>query len=134
MLGEQIGTERGKVTGYRILPSEGAGPKVEMAFQAAGTILGVEHSTLATYTSIMRPDGTVLGEGQGVVRGTKGQMASWVGQGVGKLGRGQAISYRGAIYYQSASPDWSRLNHVATMFEYEVDEQGNTDAKFWEWK
>ena len=83
---------------------------------------------------MMRPDGTVLGEGQGVVKGAKGQMASWVGQGVGTLGRGQAISYRGAIYYQSASPEWSRLNKVAAIFEYEVDEQGNTDAKIWEWK
>jgi hypothetical protein len=134
MLGEQIGTEHGNVTGYRILPSE-MGPKVEVSFQAAGTILGVEHSTLATYVSRMRPDGTVLGEGQGVVRGAKGQMASWVGTGVGKLGpRGQAISYRGAIYYQSASPEWSRLNGVAAVFEYEVDENGKSTSKIWEWK
>ena len=133
MLGDQIGAERGKVTGYRILRSEG-GPKVEVAFQATGKILGVDHSTLASYTSSMRPDGTVLGEGQGVVRGASGQMASWVGQGVGKLGRGQAIRYRGAIYYHSASPEWPRLNSVAAVFEYEVDEQGNTDAKIWEWK
>lgn len=134
MLGDQVGTERGKVTGYRILGSEGAGPKVEVSFQAAGKILGVDHSTLGTYTSTMRPDGTVLGDGHGVVRGANGQMASWVGQGVGTLGRGQAISYRGAIYYQSASSEWSRLNSVAAIFEYDVDEQGNTDAKIWEWK
>jgi hypothetical protein len=134
MIGEQIGTEQGKVTGYRILPSD-AGPKVEVSFQAAGTILRVGHSTLGTYTSKMRPDGTVFGEGQGIVRGATGQMASWVGQGVGKLGpRGQAISYRGSIYYQSASPEWSRLNGVAAVFEYEVDEDGNTDSKIWEWK
>jgi hypothetical protein len=133
MLGEQIGTERGKVTGYRILRSE-TGPKVEVSFQATGQILGVDHSTMGTYTSMMRPDGTVYGEGQGVARGAKGQMASWVGQGVGKPGRGQAISYRGALYYQSASPEWSRLNSIAVVFEYEVDEQGNSDAKIWEWK
>ena len=117
MLGEQIGTERGKVTNYRISRSD-SGPKVEVAFQAAGKILGVDHATLATYVSSMRPDGTVYGEGQGV----------------GTLGRGQAISYRGAIYYQSQSPEWKRLNGVAAVFEYEVDEQGNTDAKIWEWK
>ena len=133
MLGEQIGTERGKVTNYRISRSD-SGPKVEVAFQAEGKILGVDHATLATYVSSMRPDGTVYGEGQGVVRGAGGQMASWVGQGVGTLGRGQAISYRGAIYYQSQSPEWKRLNGVAAVFEYEVDEQGNTDAKIWEWK
>ena len=133
MLGEQIGTERGKVTSYRVSRSD-AGPKVEVAFQAAGKILGVDHVTLATYVSAMRPDGTVFGEGQGVARGPSGQIASWVGQGVGKLGRGQAVSYRGAIYYESPSPEWSRLNGVAAVFEYEVDEQGNTDAKIWEWK
>ena len=60
--------------------------------------------------------------------------ATWVGQDVGKPGRGQAINYRGAIYYQSASPEWSRLNNVAAIFEYEVDEQGNTDAKILGWK
>jgi hypothetical protein len=135
MIGDEIGGEHGKVTGYRILKSEGAGPKVEVAFQAAGKILGIDHTTLGTYTSITRPDGTVFGEGQGVVMGAGGEMASWVGQGVGKLaGRGQAISYRGAIYYQSASPKWARLNNVAAVFEYEVDEQGSTDAKIWEWK
>ena len=134
MLGDLIATERGKVTGYRIVRSDAAGVKVEVAFQAAGKILGVDHSTLASYTSVMRPDGTVYGEGQGVARGSNGQIASWVGQGVGKLGRGQAIAYRGALYYQSPSPEWSRLNSVAAIFEYEVDEQGNTDAKIWEWK
>ena len=135
MLGDKIGEERGRVTGYRVVRSEGAGPKVEVAFQAAGKILGVDHSTLGTYTSTMRPDGTVLGEGQGVVMGAGGAMANWVGQGVGKLsGRGQAISYRGAIYYQSASPAWARLNSVAAVFEYDVDEDGNTTANVWEWK
>jgi hypothetical protein len=133
MLGEQIGTESGKVTGYRILRSE-MGPQVEVSFQAAGQILGIDHSTMGTYTSTIRPDGTVFGEGQGLARGAKGQVASWVGQGIGKPGRGQAISYRGAIYYQSASPEWSRLNGVAAVFEYEVDEQGNSNAKVWEWK
>jgi hypothetical protein len=134
MLGDQIGAERGKVTGYRVLRSEGTGPRIEVTFQAAGKILGVDHSTTATYASSMRPDGTVYGEGQGVVKGANGQMASWVGQGIGKLGRGQAISYRGAIYYQSVSPEWSRLNGVAAIYEYEVDEQGNSDARIWEWK
>jgi hypothetical protein len=134
MLGELIGQETGMVTGYRILRAEG-GPKVEVSFRAAGSILGVDHSTLATYASTMRPDGTVIGEGQGVVMGSGGEMASWVGQGVGKLaGRGQAISYRGSIFYQSASPAWARLNSVAAVFEYDVDEDGNTTAKIWEWK
>jgi len=44
------------------------------------------------------------------------------------------VSYRGAVYYQSSSSRWSRLNNVAGVVEYEVDAQGNTRAQIWEWK
>ena len=48
MLGDQIGVERGKVTGYRILRSDG-GPKVEVAFQAAiDEITGISERLLRT--------------------------------------------------------------------------------------
>jgi hypothetical protein len=81
MLGEKIGEESGKVTLRRTLANPGGAPKVETSFEASGSILGVNHMTIGTYTSIMRPDGTLLGEGQGVARGKDGAMASWVGQG-----------------------------------------------------
>jgi len=45
-----------------------------------------------------------------------------------------SVSYRGAVYYQSASPVWSRLNSVAAIFEFEVDTQGNCRDESWEWK
>ncbi len=44
------------------------------------------------------------------------------------------VSHRGAVYYQSASPKWTRLNSVAGVFEYEVDAQGNTRSQLYEWK
>ena len=53
-----------------------------------------------------------------------GKMASWIGQGVGTMKKGGTVSYRGAIYYQTSSPRWSRLNKVAAVFEYEVDDPG----------
>ena len=40
MLGEQIGEETGQITAMRVLPAEGAGPKVEVSFQSSGTLLG----------------------------------------------------------------------------------------------
>lgn len=135
MLGEQLGEERGKVTGTRVLPPDGQGLKVEVSFQAAGRILGVETTDVGTYWSVVRPDGFLFGEGHGVVTSKDGDVATWTGNGVGKLtGRGSAASWRGAIYYQSASPKFARLNGVAGVFEYEVDENGNTQAKIWEWK
>lgn len=63
-----------------------------------------------------------------------GDVATFVGQGVGTIKKDGAVSYRGAVYYQSSSPRWSRLNSVAAIFEYEVDTQVNTRAQLWEWK
>jgi len=35
---------------------------------------------------------------------------------------------------QTASPKLARLNSVALVYEYEVDENGNAHVKGWEWK
>lgn len=135
MLGEKIGEETGRVTGRRVLPSEGGGPpKVEISFEGSGTILGVETTTVATYWSIVRPDGTLYGEGQAIVMTKDGEAATWIGQGVGQFTGGGAVSYRGAVYYQTASEKLARLNSIATIYEYEVDAEGNTQAVSWEWK
>ena len=40
MLGEVVGEEHGKVTVYRVLPPEGGASKVEVSFQASGTLHG----------------------------------------------------------------------------------------------
>ena len=134
MLGEKIAEHSGKITGQRVLPSEGGAPEVETSFQASERILGVAATTLATYRASLRPDGLLQGEGQGVVMGSGGEMATWTGQGVGRFVGGGAISYRGAIFYQTSSARWSRLNGIAAVFEYEVDAEGNTRGGFWEWK
>jgi len=82
----------------------------------------------------MRPDGSLLGSGQGAVMSTEGDRATWVGQGVGSLGKDGSVSYRGALFYQTSSSRWARLNNVAAVFEYEIDPEGNTKAQLWEWK
>jgi hypothetical protein len=132
MLGEQLGEERGRVTGNRVLPSES--PTVETSFTAAGKLLGIDMTDMGTYVASMRPDGTLYGEGQGVMMTTDGEGVSWKGSGVGTFGPGGAISYRGALFYSTASQKLTRLNRVAAVFEYEVDGEGNTVGKIWEWK
>jgi len=134
MLGERIGEETGKVTSQRVLPAVNGAPRMETSFQAAGSIYGVGASDTGTYVATLRPDGTLHGEGQGVLMGKGGEAATWAGQGVGTMKKDGSISYRGACYYQSASPAWVRLNAVAGVFEYEVDAQGNTKGQLWEWK
>jgi hypothetical protein len=135
MLGEQIGEETGQITGTRVLPDEGAGPKVEVSFQSSGTLLGVHESNMGTYVSVARPDGTLFGEGQGVIMTDEGEVVTWRGQGVGRLtGHGMAASWRASIYSQTTSERLARLNSVAGMVEFEADESGKIAAKSWEWK
>jgi len=134
MLGEMIGEERGKATGYRVLPSDGVGPKVEVSFQASGKLLGIETTDIGTYWSVPKAGGFLHGEGQGVLTTRDGDMVTWVGQGVGKLGSGGSATWRGAVFYSTTAPKLARLNGVAVVFEYEADQQGNTSSKVWEWK
>lgn len=83
MLGEKLGGESGRVTSQRVLPNPCGAPKMETSFQATGTILGVSETDTGTYWAVLRPDGTLYGEGQGILMGKGGEMATWVGQGNG---------------------------------------------------
>lgn len=134
MQGEKIAEQSGKVTSQRVLPNPGGPPKMEISFQADTVLLGVRTKETGTYWSVLRPDGTLYGEGQGIVMGEEGSAATWIGQGVGTLKKDGSVSYRGAVYYQSSSAKWSRLNSVAAIFEHDVDAQGNTRTQLWEWK
>src|SRR6266704_203112 len=117
MLGEKIGEISGKVTMQRVLANLGGGPKMETSFQANGSWLGTDVKDTGTYWTVVRPDGTHYGEGQGVM-----------------ITKDGSAPYRGAIYLQTMPPKWSRLNKVAVLFEYAVDAEGNTHSEYWEWK
>ncbi|MCC6389982.1 MAG: hypothetical protein IT167_05220 [Bryobacterales bacterium] len=133
MLGTVIGESRGKRTGRRVLSVDG-GVKIEVSFEDSGTLLGAAANTIGTYWSQIKQDGSLYGEGQGIVLTANGDMATWKGQGTGKLLAGGAASYRGALHYTTASASLAGLNSIAAVFEFDVDSDGNTHAKSWEWK
>ena len=132
MLGEVIEESRGKRTARRVLSESPL--KVEVSFEGSGKLLGTDANEMGTYSSVVRPDGSLYGEGQGAYITTDGDMITWRGAGVGKFGAGGAVSYRGAVYYWTTSPKFTRLNTVAGVFEFQADPQGNTHIKGWEWK
>jgi hypothetical protein len=134
MQGDKIGEESGKVTSRRVLPNPDGSPKMETTAQSDLTLLGVKATNTVTYWSVARPDGTLYGEGQGIVMSKEGDLATFIGQGVGTIKKDGAVSFRGAVYYQSTSQKWSRLNSVAAIFEHEVDAEGNVRSQLWEWK
>ena len=117
----------------RVISVDG-GTKVEVTVQSTGKLLGIETRNNVTYLAGIRPDGSLYGEAQGLVVGKGGEQASFKAAGVGKLLDGGAVSYRGASYYYSDSPNFRRLNAVAVVFEYSADADGNTKSKAWEWK
>lgn len=134
MLGEKIGEMSGKTGSQRVLSVEGGGLKMETSFQASGSLLGTNVKETGTYWTIVRPDGTQYGEGQGVMMTKDRKMGTWRGHGVGTTKKDGTASFRGAIYFQTMPPRWSRLNKAAVLFEYEVDAEGNTHSEYWEWK
>lgn len=132
MLGEKIAETKGKVTNTRVLETSPQ-PKVETTFEATGKILGIEAKEVGTYWSVMQTSGVLNGEGHGVIM-TKEGVATWSGGGVGKITTTGRTSYRGAIYYKTTVERLLPLNGIAAVFEYEVDENGNTQAQIFEWK
>lgn len=132
MLSEQIYTGQGKRTARRVLDTQPF--TVEVSFEDRGNLLGLDGANIGTYTSSPRADGTLAGEGRGIFATADGEVITWKGIGTGRLKPGGAVSYRGALTFTASSQRMSRLNTIAGMFEFEVDEAGVTNTKIWEWK
>src|SRR5271165_3310900 len=63
MIGEQIGETRGKRIVRRVLSTEP--PTIEVTFEASGHLFGVATTGMGTYTSVINPDGSIFGQGEG---------------------------------------------------------------------
>jgi len=132
MLGNQIGEVKGKRLVRRVLSIDP--PTAEVSFEDAGQLLGTNVTGMGTYTASIRPDGSILGHGQGMNMTDAGEAITWTGTGLGKFGPGGSVSYRGMLFMQTASTKLAALNNCCAAFEYEVDSSGQTVSKLWEWK
>ena len=132
MLGEQIGETKGRRLVRRVISIDP--PTAEVSFEDTGQMLGIPTTGMGTYTSTIRPDGSVFGHGQGLSMTHDGEAITWNATGVGKFGPGGSVSYRGMLFFQTASQKLARINNVCGAFEYEVDASGDTISKIWEWK
>ena len=134
MLGELLYEETGNVTGIKVLPPEGGAVVLEVSLQAAGRFQGVEHTSIWTYTSTTRPDGSIFGQGRGVLTTADGDVVHILARASDQSGGpGSPVNYRGAFHFQTRSEKFSRLNGMAAVFEYDVDATGKAAAKIWEW-
>jgi hypothetical protein len=131
MLGALNGETKGKRIVRRVISTDPT--TVEVSFEDSGHLLGVSTTGMGTYTSVIRPDNSIYGEGQGINLTQDGEGISWTGTGLGKFGPDGALSYRGMLFFRSNSQKIS-LGSACGAFEYEVDLAGNTISKIWEWR
>jgi hypothetical protein len=130
MLGAQIGETTGKRIVRRVISTDPT--TVEVSFEDSGHLFGLPTTGLGTYTSIIRPDGSIFGEGEGINLTQDGEAITWKGMGVGKFGLNGAISYRGMVFFRTTS-EKILLGSACGAFEYDVDPSGATTSKVWEW-
>jgi hypothetical protein len=133
MLSDMLYEETGQIIGTRILPSALGTPHIETSFRAEGTIDGTHHQDSGTYTAEVGVDGTILGEGHGVLITDAGDIATWTGKGTVRMLHGGRISIRGAVFYRTAAERLARLNGLCGVFEHEVDPAGSTETRIWAW-
>jgi hypothetical protein len=132
MLGELISETTGKRIVRRVLSTDPL--KVEVSFEDAGILLGTPVMGFGTYVAVAGPDGSVRGEGEGASATAEGELITWKGAAQGKIRPGGAISYRGILFFRTTSAKLARLNDAPGVFEYEIDPEGKTHSKVWEWK
>ena len=72
---------------------------------------------------------TFYAEGQGVILTKDGEMATWKGYGIGHY-NGRNRTDKGSVFFKtSTNGKLAFLNNKIGVFEYEADENGNTNGK-----
>lgn len=134
MLGDRLGESSGTFTSVRVLPSEGHQVWLEVSFQGRGTLLGQEFADTGTYRQTFLPGGVLHGEGHVLMISTDGDVADWMGGGVGRqTGPGYKASFGAWGWCPTATGQLSRLAEVADVIEYEVEEDGSYHWTMWAW-
>ena len=134
-LGDLVLDETGTVTGIRVLSTDASGTTLEVSLRSTGTIRGVAQTSMWTYTQLMRPDGSIYGEGRGVMTTQDGDVIQLVGHGSGRVpAPGASTQFRTMLHPHSTSAKYADLNGIGLVGNYEAAADGSAVNKRWEWK
>jgi hypothetical protein len=138
-LGDPFFVEQGKIIGQRVLTVTPQ-PQIEFSFMANATINNgddvINAINTGTSVSTLNADGTFRGEGQGILRTEGGEVATWTNQVLGNFTSEGTIITRGVGFW-STSPTTGELafmNDMITVFEVQIDMEGNLSAREWAWR
>ena len=136
MIGEKIGEMTSKTTGRRVIPNDEHGPKMEISYEATGTLFGVATVDWGTYEAMVNDHGVLEGTGRGISMTKDGETITWHATGIGRFtGKGQGVQWRGSVHYRTSSQKLARINSTCCVYEYDIDETGNVgNGRVYEWK
>jgi hypothetical protein len=138
-LGDPFFVEQGRIIGQRVLAVTPQ-PQLEFSFMANATInnggdIVINAINTGTSVSTLNADGTFRGEGQGILRTERGDVATWTNRVVGNLTPEGTIITRGVGFWSTPSTtgELAFMNNMITVFEVQIDREGNLSAREWEW-
>jgi hypothetical protein len=139
-LGNPFFVEQGRIIGQRVLAVTPQ-PQLEFSFMANASINNGDGNAVinaintGTSVSTLNADGTFRGEGQGILRIQGGDVATWTNQVVGSITPEGTIITRGVGIWSTPSTtgELGFMNNMITVFEVQIDREGNLSAREWEW-
>ena len=138
-LGNPFFVEQGRIIGQRVLAVTPQ-PQLEFSFMANATInngsdIVINALNTGTSVSTLNADGTFRGEGQGILRTERGDVATWTNRVVGNLTPEGTIITHGVGFWSTPSTtgELAFMNNMITVFEVQIDRDGNLSAREWEW-
>ncbi len=141
-LGNPFFVEQGKIIGQRVLAVTPQ-PQLEFSFMANASINNggdgdavINAINTGTSVSTLNADGTFRGEGQGILRTQGGDVATWTNQVAGNITPQGTIITRGVGFWSTPSTtgELAFMNGMITVFEVQIDREGNLSAREWEWR
>ena len=137
--GNPFFVEQGRIIGQRVLAVMPQ-PQLEFSFMTNASINSSNGSIInaintGTSISTLNADGTFRGEGQGILRTQGGDLATWTNQVTGNLTSEGTIISRGVGFWSTPSTtgELAFINGMITVFEVQIDREGNLTAREWEW-
>jgi hypothetical protein len=138
--GNPFFVEQGRIIGQRVLAVMPQ-PQLEFSFMANASINNgsgrlINAINTGTSVSTLNADGTFNGKGQGILRTEAGDVATWTNQVTGNLTLEGTIISRGVGFWSTPSTtgELAFMNGMITVFEVQIDREGNLSAREWEWR
>jgi hypothetical protein len=138
-LGDPFFVEQGKIIGQRVLTVTPQ-PQIEFSFMANATINNgddvINAINTGTSVSTLNADRTFRGEGQGILRTEGGEVATWTNEVVGNFTSEGTIITRGVGFWSTppTTGELAFMNDMITVFEVQIDMEGNLSAREWAWR